>query len=230
MRAEERVAETRHALPMQRWTDEKAWYRQALRIGNVFRSGPGGRKVPPAEVAVLLAVPFIYEVALASAESRLASAGAVPSPEAATSSSYLINAWANAWRNSDAEQVRAGVVARGKQNEADDYLCWWLVNFCHAHGEVWEAEGGSRDRSGWALEAVTALVDPAPLPEIIGDRRVCDILNVPRLLRLARLMFAAFDDVTLDTGSGNRYLEAAVSSGEFNSQVTINEVRLAHLL
>ncbi len=230
MRTEERVTEARRVLPIQRWRDEGAWSRQAARIRHVFLREGEAEEVPAAEVAVLLAVPFVYEAALAAAESGLVAAGAAPDPEAASSSGYLVNAWGNAWRDSDAAQVRRALVARNKQDAADDYSCWALVEFCHASGELWDAQGGARDRTGWALDAITALVAPAPLPEITLDRRVCDILSAPRLLRLARLMFASFDDVTLDTAGGGRFLDPQVSSGEFAAQLVINEVRLAHLL
>ena len=230
MRSEEQVAEACRVLPNQRWRDDDAWFRQAERIRHVFLSAGGPGYVPAAEAVVLLAVPFVYETALAAAEIQLAAFGSVPDPEAASSASYLVNAWRNAWRDSDAAQIRRGLIARSKEDAADDYACWSLVDFCHSHGELWDAQGGGQDRSGWALDAVTAILAPAPLPEITNDRRVCEILSIPRLLRLTRLMFADFDDVTLDTASGNRLLEPTISSGEFTAQLTINEVRLAHLL
>jgi Caspase domain len=106
MRAEEQVAEARRVVPIQRWRDEGAWLRQAARIHHVFLSAGGAERVPPAaEMAVLLAVPFVYEAALAAAETRLAAAGAVPDPEACSTFGYLVSAWRNAWRNSDAAQL-----------------------------------------------------------------------------------------------------------------------------
>jgi len=230
MRAEEQVAEARRALPIQRWRDEGAWQRQAVRIRHVFLPAGEAENVSAAEVAVLLAVPFVYEAALAAAETRLAAAGAVPDPEEATSSGFLVNAWRNAWRNSDSAQNRRALIARNKKEAADDHSCWSLVDFCHASGELWDTQGSSQDRTGWALDAVTALVTPAPLAEITRDTRVSEILSAPRLLRLARLMLAGFDDVTLDAVGGNRFLDPQVSYGEFTEQLTISEVRLAHLL
>jgi hypothetical protein len=167
---------------------------------------------------------------LAAAEIQLAAAGAVPDAELAQTSGHLVSAWRAAWRDSDAARHRRSLIARKDLDAADDHACWSLVDFCHRSGELWDAQGGARDRSGWALDAVTALVGPAPLPEVTHDRRVCDILGAPRLLRLARLMFAGFDDVTLDAAGGSRFLDPQVSTGEFATQLTINEVRLAHLL
>jgi Caspase domain len=231
MRAEEQVAESRRVLPIQRWRDETAWCRQAARIYHVFLSAAEAEDVPAAEKAVLLAVPFVYEAALAAAEARLAAAGAVPDPEtAAPSSGFLVNAWRNAWRECDAAQIRRALIARHKQDAADDHSCWSVVDFCHTSGELWDAQGGAQDRTGWAFDAVTALVAPAPLAEVAADPRVCEILSAPRLLRLARLMFAGFDDLTLDAVGGNRFLDPQVSCGEFTEQLTISEVRLAHLL
>ena len=230
MRAEEQVAEARRVLPIQRWRDESAWRRQAARIRHVFLPTETGGDIPAAEVAVLLAVPFVYEAALAAAETRLVAAGAMPDPELISTSGYLVGAWRNAWRNSDAAQIRRALIAQNKQDAADDHSCWSLVGFCHTSGELWDEECAAQNRTGWAFDAITALVAPAPLPEITHDRRVSEILSAPRLLRLARLMFAGFDDVTLDVAYGNESLDPEFSCGEFNSQLTINEVRVAHLL
>jgi hypothetical protein len=230
MRAEEQVAEAHRVLPIQRWRDDTAWCRQAARIYHVFLSAVEAEDVPAAEKAILLAVPFVYEAALAAAETRLAAAGAIPDPEAASGSGFLVNAWRSAWRECDAAHIRRALIARHQQDAADDHSCWSVVDFCHTSGELWDAQGSSQDRTGWALDAVTALVAPAPLAEVADDPRVCEILSAPRLLRLARLMFASFDDVTLDAGGGNRFLDQHVSCGEFTEQLTISEVRLAHLL
>lgn len=198
---------------------------------HVFLSAAQAGDVPAAEIAVILAVSFVYEAALAAAEARLAAAGAVPDPEtAAENSGFLVNAWRNAWQNSDSAQIRRTLIAQNKKEAADDHSCWSLVDFCHTSGELWDTQGGSQERTGWALDAVAALVDPAPLAEVAADPRVCEILSASRLLRLARLMFAEFDDVTFDAVGGNRFLEPQVSCGEFTEQLTISEVRLAHLL
>jgi hypothetical protein len=230
MRAEEQVAKARRVLPAQRWRDEGAWVRQAARIQHLFLSGTESENIPLTEVAVLLAVPFVYEAALAAIEARLAAANAVLDPEAASGSGYIVNAWRSAWQDGDAAQFRRGLIARGKQEAADDYSCWSLVDFCHTSGEVWDAQGGAQERTGWALDAVSAVVAPAPFPEITQDRRVQEILSTPRVLRLARLMFASFDDVTLDSSNSDQSLDPQFSCGEFNNQLIINEVRLAHLL
>jgi hypothetical protein len=230
MRAEERVAEARRVLPIQRWRDERAWLKQATRIRHVFLSATEAEDVPAAELAMILAVPFIYEAALAAVETRLVAAGAVPDPEAASGSGYLLNAWRNTWRDSDAAQIRRALIARNKQDAADDYSCWSLVDFCHTSGELWDAQGSIRERTGWALDSVSTVVAPAPFPEITQDRRVCEVRSAARLLRLARLMFASFDDLTLDTTGSVQSLNTQFSCGEFANQLTINEVRVAHLL
>ena len=82
------------------------------------------------------------------------------------------------------------------------------MNFCHSFGELWDPHRDPQGRSGWAFDAITDVVAPAPLPEISADRRVTDILSVARLLRLARLMHASFDDVTLARISHTRELWA----------------------
>jgi hypothetical protein len=230
LRAEEQVAEARRVLPSQHWREQHAWFRQAACIRHIFLSADGAEVVPPAEIAVLLAVPFVYEAALAAAEIQLVAAGAMPDPEATSTSGYLVGAWRHAWRESDAAQARRAMIARNRQDAAADHSCWSLVTFCHASGELWDVQGGSQDRTGWALDAVTTLVTPAPLPEVANDHRVCQILSAPRLLRLARLMFAGFDEVTLDVTQGNQPLDKQFPAGEFDNQLTINELRLAHLL
>ena len=230
MRSEEQVSEARRKLPIQRWRDEDAWERQASRVQYVFLEASGGSRVPAAEIAILLAVPFVYEAVLAEAEIRLVAAGAMPNPDTDSEDGHLVNAWRNAWRESNASHIRRSLIARDKHDAADDQACWALVNFCHTFGELWDAQHDAQDRSGWALEAVTAVVAPAPFPSVTNDRRVTEILSVPRLLRLARLMHTNFDDVTLDAAGGNRQLEPEISTGEFSEQLTISEVRLAHLL
>jgi hypothetical protein len=230
MRAEEHVAEAHRVLPIQRWRDDDAWFRQAARINYVFLYGKDRIQFAPAEIAVLLAVPFVYETVLATAEIRLVAGGAIPDPEASISSNYLVNAWSNYWRSSDAATIRRGLISRGKHDTADDQACWSLVTFCHNFGELWDTERDRQGRSGWAVESVTATVAQAPLPSIINDRRISEILSVPRLLRLARLMHSSFDDVTLDAAGGNQSLEREFSSGELTEQLTISEIRLAHLL
>jgi hypothetical protein len=230
MRAEEYVKAARRLLPIQQWRDETIWQRQATRIYYIFLSEPDAKSVPAVEAAVLLAVPFVYETVLAVAEARLTAAEALPDPDVAHTVGYLTSAWRNAWHNSDAAPIRRALVSRGKIEAADDFSCWSVVNFCHASSELWDAQGGAEGRTGWVFDAISSLVSPAPLSEVLDDRRTCEVLSAARLLRLARLMFASFDDVTLDATGNNRLLDAQVSTGEFTTQLILNEVRLAHLL
>jgi hypothetical protein len=230
VRAEQHFHEANQQLPMQRWRDAIVWQRQAARTYHVFLSGNDDETVPAVEAAVLLAVPFVYETVLAVAEARLAASGALPDPEAARTFDYLTSAWLNAWRNSDVAVMRRALLSQSKLEAADDFSCWSLVHFCHASGEMWDAQGGREGRTGWVFDAISALVAPAPLSEVMDDHRVCEVLSAARLLRFARLMFASFDDVTLDTAGNNRLLDAEVSTGEFDTQLVLNEVRLAHIL
>jgi len=230
MRAEEQVAEARRVLPSQHWRDENAWFRLATRVHHIFLAA-GAASIQAAEAAVLLAVPLVYEAVLAEAEIRLGNVGAVPpDPEGTTGTGYLVGAWRRAWDASDAAQIRRSLIKRQKTDAAADHASWALVDFCHTSGELWDVQYSSQQRSGWALQAVTALLAPAPFPDVIQDRRVCDILSAPRLLRLARLMFANFDEVTLDAAAGGGLLDPQAGSGEGSEQLTVDEVRLAHLI
>ncbi len=177
---------------------------------------------------MLLAVPFVYEAAIANAEIQLATAGVVPDPEACSGSGYLAKAWHNAWQA--VSQTIRGLIARGNRQAADDHSCWALIEFCRGSGELWDAHKGAEGRSGWAVDAIESVLAPAPLHDVSEDDRICQILSAPRLLRLARLMFADFDDVTLDASGGERTLDERASFGEVGAQLTINEIKLAHLL
>ena len=85
MRAEEQVAEARRSpYSIQRWRDENVWSRHATRARYVLLSDSRLDGLPAAELAVLLAVPFVYEAVLAVAEIRIAAGAAIPDPEAAS--------------------------------------------------------------------------------------------------------------------------------------------------
>jgi hypothetical protein len=230
MRAEESVAEASRTLPIQHWRDETAWKRLLDRLHYVFLASSNVTLLRAEEAAVLLAVPFVYETVLAVAEIRLSNAGAIPNPDAAEGKGHMVAAWRNAWRESDGARVYNALMSRGEREVADDQACWALVDFCHASGELWDPQGGRPQRSGWVLDAVTSLLSAAPFGQVTQDRRIFEVLSTARLLRLARLMFANFDDVTLDATDDTQQLDIDASCGEGASQLTVNEVLLAHLL
>jgi hypothetical protein len=198
LRAEEQVAEAAQTLPAQRWRDEAAWKRMLDRLHSTFLIRKQESPIRAEEAAILLAVPFVYETVLAAVETRLSIADAIPDPETATSSGHMVAAWRNAWRESDAARMHSGLVIRGNHEAAEDQACWALVTFCHGTGELWDAQGGRPHRSGWVLDSLASLLSAAPFAEVMQDRRIPEILSMPRLMRLARLMFASFEDVTLD--------------------------------
>ena len=232
MRAQDQVAAAAEALPMQRWRDPVAWHRLLRRLYAILLA-PGKHTVSPAEAAVLLAVPFVYETVLAEIELQLARAGALPDPDAKPQEpgSPLTAAWRTAWRESPAGRNRRSLLARNLPDAADDHACWHLLTFSHRAGELWDWQSEPGQRRGWARRAVDKLVEPSPLPDVGPTSLACALLEAPRLLRLARLMFASFEDLTqAETGADIQDRLNRVLVGAGPSSVTINETRLAYLL
>src|SRR5262249_9676208 len=84
---------------------------------------------------------------------------------------------------------------------------------------------------GWINPALDALFEPAPLSGIEEDHRVLAVLNGKRLIRLARLMFASFEDIEIErTGDHGGRLDPAFRVGDYPHEWHLDEVKLAHLL
>jgi hypothetical protein len=232
--AEARVQEAARLLSGQRWRDEFAWTRLLDHVWNVFL-GPNAdkNKINPAEAALLIAVPLVYETAIAAAEAQLAQIGPVLDPISYIEhkDSSLWRQWRNAFAAAEeTDTQRARLLERGLAEVAEDVAAWRLNDFCHRAGELWDLTGGRDQRSGWAREAIQAILAEAPVLEVQKDSRVREVLSPERLLRLARLMFASLEDVIIAADAGDGTLDRRATFGAFPAQIVIDEVRSAHLL
>jgi caspase domain-containing protein len=232
LRAEELVGKASSILPQQRWRVRDAPFRMLERINDHLVSRV---KVEPAELALLLAVPFAYEVVLASAEIALAAQGLVLDPlstEEFTGASRFWRAWRLACLNDEAAHRQIQRLKEGDETEAaEDVAAWRLSAFCHRAGELWDPVDATTPHSGWVADEVTNVVALVPLEEVRSDPRVPAILTSRRLLRLARLMFAAFEDVTFDpSGQLESSLDDDLRFGEGAAELRLNEIKTVHLL
>jgi hypothetical protein len=232
LRAEDQVGKAAKKLPQQRWRTREAPFRMLDRIGSHLLTR---LNLEPAEAAVLLAVPFIYEVALAAAEVRLAAEGDVLNPfayEDQTSATRFWRAWRVAWANDQVEHRQIQRLRElGKLECAEDVAMWQLTTFCHRAGEFWDPVDTATSQSGWVAKEVAEALSPAPLDEVRAHTRIGAILALHRLLRFARLMFASFEDVVLDFSAGKESrLSQDIHFGEGAGELRLNEVKVGHLL
>ena len=231
--AEQRVRAAQRALPGQRWTRGDAPLRVLRRL-RVLLEPPGQAPLALtcAEAALLLAVPFAYEAAPASAQVSLARAGSALDPQGTEAGDPMWRAWYNAFSNDDALQRHRRMLTERDPAAAEDVTAWWLLHFVHAVGEVWDPEEGAGKRSGWVAADIKAIAQAPALPEAEACPPGHDaILSAARLLRHARLMFLGYEDVELEA---TRRDDAALSRrqrfGGDEHEVSLDEMRVAHLL
>jgi hypothetical protein len=152
LKAEHRVDKAAEVLPQQHWRAPDAPFRTLERIAEHLLSG----MVPtPAELGVMLAVPFVYEVVLAEAEQRLVEEGAGLDPlvpDERDEDTAFRRAWRTAGLNDEAgRRLVVRLRERGKADAARDLAAWRFNTFCHRDGELWDA-----GTSGWATAALGA--------------------------------------------------------------------------
>jgi hypothetical protein len=223
----------REALPEQRWRDESMPARAVQRLELLL----GGEPEPwltPAEAACALAIPHVYEAILAAAEQRLQRDGNPLAPDGyPPEASRMALALRNRFASEAAHQRRRELLRRrGLDAAANDLAAWQLLHFLHESGEVWDyTDPASRERPGWIGRALDPLFAPAPMAEVAADHRVPRVLDGGRLVALARLAFAGFDDIQLEAGrERGRQLRRDRCFGEGATQLCVDEVKLAHLV
>ncbi|UKJ75925.1 caspase family protein [Azospirillum brasilense] len=227
LEAHNRVSQAAGNPPRQGWRAPDAPIRLLKRLA---KHALAGMEPTPAEWAVLLAVPFVYETVLAEAERRLVAEGAGLDPlvpaEREEDTAFR-RAWRTAGQNDDAgRRLVKRLSDRGQTEAATDVAAWRFNAFCHRAGELWDAKP-----SGWATAAVGEVVRLAPLPDVFSDPGVKDLLTPGRLLRLARLMFAEFEDVKLEeTGQTGPKLNPDFRCGQEARTLHLDEVTVAHRL
>ncbi|MBK1649833.1 caspase family protein [Rhabdochromatium marinum] len=229
--AEDLCRTQREALPAQRWSDDAMPARAVQRLELLLDQQPEPW-LTPAEAAIAIAIPHLYEAILAAAEQRLQRDG---NPLALDGYAPESSRMALALRNRFASEAAHGrrrelLQRRGLDAAADDLAAWQMLRFLHESGELWDyASGGASNRS-WLGRALDSLFAPAPMAEVSADHRVPRVLDGCRLVALARLAFAGFDDIQLEANrERGRQLERDRCFGEGRAQWCVDEVKLAHL-
>ena|GEM_PF-1314196 len=232
-RCESEVEEALHRVPEDRWRARDAPARIVRHVERLIRDTHTGLSV--AEMALAIAVPYVYEAVLAAGILLLAEDGDPLSPlaneeEASASRSWF--AWRSTWL-SDEHRLRrhALLVRRGRTAEAQDLVSWHLNRFLHSSGEMWEhlpqAHAGA---TGWVDGALQRIFSEAPLPERV-DPRVDPLLQGRRLVRHARLMFGDWHEIEhVRKNDPKHRLLSDERFGAPPDEWILDEASLAHVL
>ena len=230
--AEELVSECSKALPSNRWRDPDAAFRVLRRLELLAPPTAASPLLEPAEAAVAIATPFVYEAILAGLVLELAQYGDVLDPLEllALSSAPAFRAWREAVRTEEALLRRWTLVShRQDQAAAGDIRCWQLWRFAHRAGELWTytplKPAGAR---GWLNPRLDALLNVAPSAGISSTSQEMRALDGRRLVRLSRLMFADADEIEIERTHRDWPLKS-VGIGD-GPCWRIDEPKLAHLL
>ena len=234
-RCEELVLKSAHTIPRQRWRNLSMPMRVVRRLEQLLRDAPGS--LTPPEAALSLVIPYVYEAVLAAAELQLATEGDLFAPletDEQVGASRLWRALRNYILAEEAMARRRHLLTeRGLTEAAEDVASWQWTRFLHESGELWDHATAVSDR---ALSLTQPNLDPvfleAPFSGVKQERRVMELLSGRRLMRLARLMFATYEDIELETtivepGQG---LNADLNIGEYPREWHVNEIKIAHLL
>lgn len=194
-------------------------------------------RLTPAEAALLLIVPYLYEGVLAAGTYFLTEDGDPIDPfsqEVDSSASYLWFAWRNKWSSDEQQLKRHSLLcARQKETEASDLIAWHLNRFLHSANELWtypySLTKGSEAETKPCID-ITRLFCKAPIPTSI-DERVEELLDGKRLVRFARLMFSSWQDIENVRLNDTRHpLSNDERIGSPPGEWSLNEPLVAHLL
>lgn len=236
MRAERHVNEMARQCSRQRWLNVNAPLSVLRRLALML--GPTGVvRLGPADAAVALAVPFVYEAVLAEGHLLLAAGNL----QEDFGERLQVGRAARALRAellADSAHERRRKFLRSKDDDeaADDLLYWQFLRFLHASGELWELSSwqqlsniASRPAQGvgWIGQALVDLLAPAPFDSVTSDSRVMRLMDPRRLLKLARMSIANFEDIEVERRRGR--LER-VLAGEGTASLCIDEGTVAHLM
>jgi DNA-binding transcriptional ArsR family regulator len=231
VRAEDLVNRAAALLPQDRWRSEAILTRFLSRLEDLV---PATER-EPGEAAVCLAIPFVYEAILAGLVIRLAETTTILDPSKEAVRQGPIGLAARAWRQAveqeeDWARRREHLRRADNVSAATDVLCWQLWSFAHRAGELWAfADRQPPGAIGWVNDILSELFAPAPFPNVTADRRVMEILNGRRLVRLARLMFAEPEDIEGETERGVGPLARDLTFGSGADLWRLDEVEVAHV-
>jgi len=239
LESEDLVRRAAQALPDQRWRDGEAPHRVIHRLARLLGERLG-ETLSPADAAVAIAVPLVYESVLAAAELALVGAPGkaldpLDSDALARADGRLGRTLRERYASDTAwARRRALLVRRGLNAAARDLTAWQLTRFLHESGEVWDWGAGSRgdDPDLVAMHgALARVLTLAPLKTVATDPRIGRLLDGPRLVALARLLFAGFDEIEQQRAPDCTHpLKPSRPFGEGTGAWSLEEVKLAHLL
>jgi hypothetical protein len=222
--AESLVSRAGQALPRQRWRN---WGYPLEVVKFLELLTEAGATLSPAEAALGVAMPFVYEAVLAHGELILALGGNPLEPLGGSNSQDVGAPWLalrNAFQSQEGFARRRSLLAQqGNTEAAEDLAAWQMQRFLHVSGELWAYP--TSKRSGWggssALDDVFKL---APFKEVELDKVVNRLWNGARLVRLARSVFQGFENIELE----RRRVEHELKVGPHDWRV--DELALAHLI
>lgn len=224
LHAEALVLDAERTLPGQRWLN-RDYPMQFVR--HLESLTGGGATLSPPEAALAVAAPYVYEAVLANGQLVLARSGNPLDPFKAGKHQQPGAPWLalrNAFQSQEAFARRRALLAQQGYHEAvEDLAAWQLQRFLHRTGDLWEFPVSGR--SGWASDALASVFEVAPFKEVRSDRVVSRLWTGKRLVRFARAIFQAFEDIELERGDG---FDPDLRVG--SPAWPVNEPALAHLV
>jgi hypothetical protein len=224
LHAESLLSQAEKALPGQRWRN-RSYPLEVVKFLGLLSDA--GAKLSPAEAALAVAAPFVYEAVLAYGELNLAKGGNPLEPFGGSKSQDAGAPWLalrNAFQSQEGFARRRSLLAQQGQTEAaEDLAAWQMQRFLHASGELWVYPTSAR--SGWAgSSALDDVFKLAPLKEVGLDIVVDRLWNGTRLVRLARSICQGCESIELDRPR----VEHELKVGPHDWRV--DEPGLAHLI
>ena len=236
--AAEVATQTAHkTFPDQRWRNESLPLRFVDRLNLVLNTtDPRHDRLNPAEMAMAIAAPFVYEATLANLENILSPCDDLfdPELEPALSGKAQIawESWCSFLKEDQAWARRSALLNKKNMPEiACDVAYYQFVQFAHYSGELWDYEAGGRSENlGWVSEQLEQLFSCAPIAEVAEDRRIAAILSGDALVTLARLMFVGVEEISNQLcGRYDRSLQT-IYTGEGERQWIVRPLQLLPLL
>lgn len=227
----------RHAFPDQRWSHPSLPLRFIDRLNLILNvTDPDQDSLHPAEMAMAIATPFVYEATLANLEILLSPCVDLfgPNVEPALSGKAQI-AW-ESWRAylvEDQTWTRRAALLNKKNapENALDVAYYQFIQFAHYSGELWDFKAGIRSENlGWISDQLERLFASAPIVEVAEDRRITSVFSGDALMTLARLMFAGVEEISRQLREQSDRSLQTIVRGEGERQWTVRPHRLLPLL
>ncbi len=233
LRAHTLVTDALAKVPDDRWRDVAAPSRVCRQLEMLLDERQ--HKLSPAEAALALVVPYVYEAILAAGALLLVQDRDPPEPSARAYASIGHRArlaLQDSLSSAELLERRGAVLKRRNLLEAGQDLANWLTTrFLHSSGELWEYVPGATDDQGcWLNREMDELFAPSPLSSP-SDSRAEQLLGGRRVVQLARLLFADPEEIEFARARDypNR-LQDDLRVGAGPHEWRASEGALAHLL